>query len=323
MLNSPLLFVYLAVFIGVLLLVEGCYYLLVDSRGAERRIVNRRLRLLASGLDGAEVAARLRRKPLGESGGLLEFPYVVQVDRLLSRAALPITTLRFLGWQGAAFGLAVLVLYLALEFSLLVAVVVSASLVVMVPFFVVSHIARKRARKLEEQLPDAIDMLVRSLRAGHPISSAVGLVGREMPDPIGSEFGLVHDEMTYGLDVREALENMAAKVALPDISFVTVAIKMQSISGGNLAQILGGLARLIRERQRMHLKIFALSAEGRFSVKILGALPFLMFAAISVLNPKYYSAVRTDPTLMLIMSVALVALLVGIAMMRRIVNFRV
>lgn len=322
--------VYVVVFIGVLLLVEGIYYLATDLRGGDRRNINRRLRMMADGLDSATVLSRLRRKPVNAPEGLRarlsELPVLKFIEKLLTEAGLTITIVQFLLRVGIGYAAAVALLVVVnfirpLPFGLALIIVTLGAAAG--PILVLRRMARRRMDKLEKQLPDALDMLVRSLRAGHPISSSIQLVARETGDPIGTEFGLAFDEMTYGRDLQEALENMARRIPLADMSYVVVAIKLQAISGGNLAEVLGNLARLVRERQRLRLKILALSAEGRFSTKILSALPFGILAVVSIGNPRYYGAVLNDPALMYIMGGALVALLIAIMLMRKIVNFQV
>lgn len=322
--------VYVVVFIAILLLVEGCYYLAIDMRGDGRRNVNRRLRMMAEGLDSATVMSRLRRKPLNAPEGfgakLAALSVFKFIEKLLTEAGLTITITQFalrvgIGYVGTVAVLVALNVIRPLPLALLLIVVTLAALGG--PIFILRRMARRRMGKLEKQLPDALDMIVRSLRAGHPISSSIQLVARETGDPIGTEFGLAFDEMTYGRDLQEALANMASRVPLPDMSYVVVAIKLQAISGGNLAEVLGNLARLVRERQRLRLKILALSAEGRFSTKILSALPFGILAVVSIGNPRYYGAALQDPALMYIMGGALVALIIAIMMMRKIVNFQV
>ena len=322
--------VYVVVFIGVLLLVEGIYYLAVDARGDSRRNLNRRLRMLADGLDSATVMSRLRRKPLNTPEGfrasLAELPILKYIEKLLTEAGLTITVGQLVLRIGIGYAATIAIL-VALNFvrplPLGPAVIVATVAAIAGPILVLRRMSHRRMAKLEQQLPDALDMLVRSLRAGHPISSSIQLVARETGDPIGTEFGLAFDEMTYGRDLQEALEHMARRIPLPDMSYVVVAIKLQAISGGNLAEVLGNLSRLVRERQRLRLKILALSAEGRFSTKILSALPFGILAVVSIGNPRYYGAVLHDPALMYIMGGALVALLIAIMLMRKIVNFQV
>jgi tight adherence protein B len=324
---DPLLIAYVAVFVCVLLFVEGVYYLLVDNRtGIQQRNINRRMQWLAEGVERSTVLSRLRRKPPEELSGLsaklLSFSLVRRIEGLLARAGLALELHRFVAYVAIAF-LCLFSLLIVFGVPAGLAVVFAAAIAVAVPIFWVAHLGRRRLGRLEDQLPDALDMIVRSLRAGHPIATAINLVAREMPDPIGSEFGLVADEMAFGLDLQSALENMSARIDFQDLRFMVMAIKMQAITGGNLAEVLGSLARLIRERHRLHLKVSALSAEGRFSAKILASLPFGFFGLILLLSPKYYSAIRTEPVLMHVMELGLAMLVIGIYLMRRVVNFRV
>jgi tight adherence protein B len=173
------------------------------------------------------------------------------------------------------------------------------------------------------QLPDAIDIVVRSLRAGHPVSTSISMVAREMRDPIATEFGLVVDEMTYGLNLDVALSNLARRVGLSDLRFLVVAVMIQTQVGGNLAEILSGLSRVIRERAKMRAKIRALSAEGRFSAGLLSILPFALAGVINLLTPTFYSAVSNDPVFWPILGFGCFLMVVGVLVMYRLVNFRV
>jgi tight adherence protein B len=133
--------------------------------------------------------------------------------------------------------------------------------------------AQRRRRRLHEQLPDALNLIIRSLKAGHPVSVTVGTVAQEMSDPIGSEFGLAVDEMTYGLPLHEAFDNMARRVRVDDLNFVAVAIQIQHQVGGNLAGVLSNIEAVVRERFHMLAKVRAISAEGRMSGWVIGAMP--------------------------------------------------
>jgi tight adherence protein B len=151
----------------------------------------------------------------------------------------------------------------------------------------------------------------------------MGLVAREMSDPIGSEFGLVVDEVTYGLSVPEALENMSVRVAHADIRYVIVSIKIQHGTGGNLAEVLANVSRVLRDRLRMFKKIKAISAEGRISAGLLSCLPFFVLGGIGVFNPEYYRGVGEDPMFPGMMGLGGGLLVAGIVVMWRMVNIRV
>ena len=193
----------------------------------------------------------------------------------------------------------------------------------LLPPLYLSHKAAARKRKFGQQLPDALDIMVRSLRAGHPINAAMGLVAKEMSDPMGTEFGIAVDEMTYGLEMDEALENLSDRVQVEDFNYVVMSISIQRETGGNLAGVLAGLSHVIRERARMFLKVRSLSSEGRISALVLCILPFVTAGLIFAGNPDYYTKVVGDPLFLPMASLAIVNLLLGIFIIYRMVNFRV
>jgi len=173
------------------------------------------------------------------------------------------------------------------------------------------------------QMPDALDMLVRSVRAGHPVPTGVGLVAREMSPPIATEFAAVFDEMSYGIDLRQALEKMSRRLRMIEIDYMVAAIRIQSSTGGNLAEVLASLSRVMREKVKLKAKILALSAEARFSGLVLSALPILVVAGLQLLNPHYYDIARDHPSLKWILGTAAVVTLVGIVLVRKIVHVRI
>jgi len=191
------------------------------------------------------------------------------------------------------------------------------------PFGYVLFRRRSRFNEFEKLLPKALDLMVNAMRAGHSLNSSLDLVAHEIADPIGTEFRICFEEQNYGLELSTAMYNLVSRVPLHDMKMIVTAILIQKESGGNLAEVLATLARLIRERHRLHLKVLALSSEGRFSVKILIALPFGFFGLISILAPKYYAEAFTNPTLTHVLEVGLVMLAIAMYLMRRIVNFKV
>jgi tight adherence protein B len=145
---------------------------------------------------------------------------------------------------------------------------------------------------IEEQLPDAVELMVRSLRVGHPFSNAISIVSKEIQDPLASEFGIISDESAYGRDVGEALKDMAERLDMQDLRFLAVAVSIQQQSGGNLAEILAGLAKVIRARFRLFRRVKAITAEAKWSGKFLSAFPILALIVINVGDPNYYDEVR-------------------------------
>jgi tight adherence protein B len=200
---------------------------------------------------------------------------------------------------------------------------VAIALALVLPLATLKIKRRKRLRRFGDQLPDAIDVLVRSLRAGHPVSGAIGLVAEEMPDPVGTEFGLCVDEMTYGLSIEQAMSNMAGRVPQSDLGFLVIAIQVQHSSGGDLAEILGNLATVIRDRSRMYAKISAVSAEGKLAAKVIGALPFVVFGALNVVAPSFFGAVYSDPLFVPLIGIAFILWVLGIVIFMKLVRIRV
>lgn len=318
---DPLYLAYAGILIATLFLVEGLYFLYVDLKGGDRKAANRRMRLLASGLEGDEVYQHLRRQR-GEVG-LAAMLRLDWLGGLLRNAGAPISTMRMLVIMLAATAISTAIMAGIGSASLAKGLLLGFALGMGLPILTLAYIGRRRIRKFTEQLPDALDMMVRSLRAGHPVSASMGLIAREMPDPIGSDFGLVFDETTYGLELSEALENLSRRYQITDLRFMVVAIKVQLGTGGNLAEILGALSRVIRDRQRMDLKIKALSAEGRFSAYVLSILPFLVMGGMLLINPGYFAEAAPEPAFKLLLGIALSGIITGIVIMYRMVNFRV
>lgn len=315
--------IYAGIFLGVLLLIEGVYYLMFASRSGDKA-VNRRLKMLSSGGNTREVLETLRRNPVGvgEGEGFQMFR-IADLANLLAQAGVVMPVGRVIGIM-AGSGVVVTLLFFALVPGTprFIAPLVGLGVGVGIPIAIMRFLRNKRIKRLSAQLPDALDLMVRSLRAGHPMNAALSLVAKEMPDPIGSEIGIVVDEMTYGLGFREALENLRMRIPAPDLHYFVVTINIQSGTGGNLAEVLENLSNVIRARYQMFAKIRALSAEGRISATILSCIPFLVLAAVWVTTPNYYSSVIDDPALPVIAGIAVAMLLTAIGAMWKMVNFK-
>ncbi len=182
--------------------------------------------------------------------------------------------------------------------------------------------ARRRAR-FEEQLPDAIDVIVRGLRAGHSLTAAITSAGQHMPDPVGAEFTWAAAEVTYGLDLETAMVNLSSRVGQADLSLIVLAVSVQSKSGGNLAEVLANLSRIIRERLKLRRKAEALAAEGRFSAIMLSILPVALFAVLRILSPNFYGGVLAHPYVKTILAGAVIWMLIGDYVMHRMVKIKV
>ncbi len=174
-----------------------------------------------------------------------------------------------------------------------------------------------------KQLPEAVDLITRSLKAGHPVPVAIAMVAREMPDPIGSEFGMVADEVTFGSDLVTALANMHSRVGHPDLPLLVSSVSIQSATGGNLREILDGLSKVVRARLKMKAKIRAISAEGRISAVFLSAMPVILFIVLLTLMPDYYSGVWEYSETWWGFSGLIFWLVAGNAMIMKMVSFKV
>lgn len=323
--------IYGGVFLAALLLVEGLYYLFTDGR-VGRDAVNRRMQMLESGATTREVFETLRREPrervslMGPLSG-----WGANLDLLIQQTGMTLTLARLLLMMVALTVATFLSIVLLMRGGIFSGSLVAMGIIIVIAFGVgiggpIVFLQYKKAQRLKtfaEQLPDALDIMVRSLQAGHPVSAAMTLVTKEMPDPIGTEFGIAVDEMTYGLELREALANLGDRVDVEDYQYVVVSINIQHETGGNLAEVLHGLSTVIRARFRMFKKIRALSAEGRMSAKILAVMPF-GFAALTFANkPAYYIRAADDPLFWPLVGVALALELIGVYIMYKLVNFRV
>jgi tight adherence protein B len=313
---DSLFLIYGAIFLATILLIEGIFSLLGDVAHGSRRAINRRLRLLDEG-STTEAVLRTLRRDLRK--GLLAG---TEFDRTIAQAGWTISAGRFLAMvAGTTIALAG-GLGLTGLISPVIGAVVGVLLGIVGPLIFLRMARARRLRKFAEQLPDALDIIVRSLRAGHPVAAAMGLVAKEMSDPIGSEFGITVDEMTYGIALPEALAKMADRVNQGDLKFVLVAINIQHGSGGNLAEVLSGISGVIRARSRMKQKILALSAEGRLSALVLSVLPFLVSAVIMALKSDYYMEHANDPRIYIAVGFGFLLMVFGVIVMHRMVRFR-
>jgi tight adherence protein B len=187
----------------------------------------------------------------------------------------------------------------------------------------VNNKAKKRLAMIEEQLPDAVELMVRSLRVGHPFSSAIGIVAKEVADPLGTEFGIIGDEAAYGRDVSESLKAFAERMDMQDLRFLAVAVSIQQQSGGNLAEILEGLAKVIRARFKLFRRVKAITAEAKWSGMFLSAFPIGALVMINVLQPSYYDGVKDSPSFIPACLVVATFLVINVIFMKVMVNIKV
>lgn len=191
------------------------------------------------------------------------------------------------------------------------------------PIMFLKVMAGRRANALGHQLPQALDIIVRSLEAGHPVPSAITLVGREMSDPIASEFGMAADEISYGATLEQAVDRMSVRCQHADVDLFAATVRLQERAGGNLTGLLKLNANTVRERHRMRLKIKAASAEGRVSANILTLAPLIAGGAISVMSPNFYGDVIHEPFIQVGLGCFAVWVVIGNLVMRKMVDMRI
>lgn len=325
------IFLLILIFGSVMLSIEGVAGWLRANRGSGRAI-NKRLKMIQSGFDRSTIMSRLRRDDRSDAN--LPEPIAGlwrTMGRVLHGAGLATSPGLTLLMMASAFillviGLAAFAFFGGLGLNpgkLLMILVFSTATAFGIPFLVLSRMADKRRNKVEAQFPVALDVFVRGLRAGHPVASALDLLTKEMTDPIGSEFGIVTDEISYGADMRDSLQAMADRWGLPDMQMFVVCLAVQNETGGNLAEILENLTGVIRERASMYMKVRALSSEGRMTALILTALPILAFVALFVVNPSFYLDVSNDPAFMPGFLALIILYFIGFFSIRRMIDLEV
>jgi len=328
-LTDPRFAIYLVVFLAVVLLVEGAFLYYRDVI-APRSRVSRRMELLAQGATSLEIMESLRREVPDASRSLL--PTLMQyVETRMTQAGMRakastmvtgmmVTTLT-VGFVFPIIGGISGQLTSPMAYVLLI--VFALAIGVMLPLMYINIQATKRIKLFEQQFPVGLDIFVRGLRAGYPVTSALELLVTEVPDPISSEFGLVLAEMNYGYNLRDALSNLADRIQTQDIQMFVVSVAIQAETGGSLADILDGLSKVIRDRAGMVLKVNALASEGKMTGSLLTALPVLTFAFMFATQPRFYLDVIDDPWFMPGVFGMLVMYVLGIVIMRKIINIKV
>jgi tight adherence protein B len=310
--------IYIIIFGAVLLAVQGGYWLFVEQRRS-RGAVNRRLVLAKQSSSAQETFEALKR----ERGlAVIDTKHFRQLNDLLVQTGLRLDGKLLIVIAFSAGGLFFLLFGFAFGFGLL-SFLLSAicSLLALVLFLAV--IRRRRIAKFSEQLPDAIDVIVRGVKSGYPFTVALGLVGKEMGDPIGTEFGMTSDEISFGSEIGSALDHLFERVGHADLLYMIMSLKIQMQTGGNLSEILSRLARLLRERAMLRLKVKAISAEGRLSAVFLTVMPFVIFGVVTLLQPDYFYSIRNHWITMPALVLGFLMLGAGNFIIYRMVHFKV
>ena len=311
-------------FLAVVLLLEGLYLAWNSYQGPEARRIEARLLAMSAGA-GHENSSLIKQRLLAQTPGLerllLRFPRIHQLDRLIVQSGLRLSVAKFVGLMTLALISGIVIAVLA---GFPVIMVLAVGLIAcLLPFIYTQSAKRKRMIVIEQQLPDALDLMGRAMMAGHAFPSALQMVGGEMPEPISSEFRTVFDEINYGISTQEALVNLTTRVPSTDLSYFVIAVLIQRETGGNLAELLGNISALVRSRLKLLGTVRVLSAEGRLSAWILTLLPFALATLLQFVNPKFLSVLWTDPIGLRMVGIALCLMVAGIFVMWRITKLRV
>jgi tight adherence protein B len=312
-------------FLAVVLLLEGAFVLWSDTRSPEVQRVQRRLRMIGAGDHGQADASLLKQRLLSTTPELqrmlLMIPKIEHLDRLLVQAGAKMNVLNMLtlcALAGSGGFLVGIVLGWAWPFSVMVAIAAAAA-----PVLWLAWLRTRRIEKINAQLPEAMDLICRALRAGNAFSATLSMVGSEAQEPIAAEFKTTFDEINFGISTKGALLNLAARVPIPDMRYFVMAVLIQLETGGNLAELLTMLGGLIRARYKLFGNIKTLAAEGKLSAYILVALPFFLAGMLQIINPGYMDILLTDPMGMKLVYGALIMMVIGIFVMWRIIKIHV
>ncbi|HEY0491398.1 MAG TPA: type II secretion system F family protein [Telluria sp.] len=314
------------VFIAVILLFEGLYLMWKTYKGPQAKKIQLRLKALSAAGDASAQSHLLRDRMMSElppfQRFLLRLPRAHQLDRILLQA--------HLNWTVSDLVLGCLALgsagYLATSGLMHQPFVIAAMVAGGMAWLPLAYVMRRRSRrlaKLEQQLPDALDLLSRALRAGHAFGAGLQMIGDEMNEPIASEFRFVHDEVNFGVSLDQALSNLSVRAPITDLRYFVVAVLIQRDAGGNLTEVLTNLSGLIRQRLKLFRHVRVLSAEGRMSAWLLSLLPFAIGGMMNVFNPEFMAPLWNDPLGDTIVKSMLVSMAFGVLLLRRIIRIRV
>lgn len=316
---------------GVLLSGVILAFAVVVNSGASRRKFRQRIDTIKMRNAGAapEAIAHIRRDMEGKKIKGIDFI----VKHLLPRPAVLRDRLNRTGKKisPAQYVLACIVITLvsAAVFFVILGQPVYTSLPmtltfgVGLPHMVINRMINRRINKFLDNFAEAIDLIVRGLKSGLPVTESITAVGREMADPVGTEFRQVSDSVRFGQSMEEALHDASRRIDTPDFKFFVISLSVQKETGGNLSDTLENLADILRRRRQMKLKIKAMSSEARASAYIIGSLPFILLVILYLMNPEYVELLWTDPRGNIMSGIGLGLQLIGVAVMAKMVKFEI
>lgn len=312
-------------FVTVFMALEGLYVWWNSRRGPEAVRLAKRLRMISAGGHADVGTTVLKQRLMSNTPAierlLLRIPRIGSLDKFLVQTGTNWSVSNLLVNSAGLFatGLFGMLLFRQpLTLSLLAGLAAG-----LLPTLYLLRARSLRLKRFESLLPEALDLIGRALRAGHSLPSALQVAGAELPPPIGEEFQQAFDEINFGISTGEALNNLAARVPSTDLAFFVIAVLIQRETGGNLAEILGNISSIIRERLKLMGKVRALSAEGRFSGIVLTLLPFGVAGLLYMIDPDFMSTLWRDPTGINMIYGGLIFIAIGIVWMRKIIRIRV
>jgi tight adherence protein B len=314
--------IYILIFVAVLALVQGAYLVIFGKSISMDGKVNRRLEMLDKGGNREQVLDQLR-KEMTQHMKSQSIPIYSLLANKAQKANIAFSPMQIIMVMIVVSIAAFLMLTVMTEVALAVRALVGVLMGVGGVYVWINRKATQRMNLISEQLPDAVELMVRSLRVGHPFSSAINIVAKEVPDPLGTEMGIIADETAYGRDMGETLKAMAERLDNQDMRFLAVAVTIQQSSGGNLAEILDGLAKVIRARFRLFRRVNAITAEAKWSGKLLSGFPILALIGINVVQPNYFDEVMQSPLFIPACFVVAAFLVLNLIVMRALVDIKV
>jgi len=314
--------IYILIFVAVLVLVEGLYLTVFGKSISLNNRVSRRLALLEKSGNREQVLEQLR-KEMGQHLNSRGIPLYSILATKAQKANIAFSPKQLLLIMAALSVFSFLGLTIGTSAEPAVRALIAVAMGVGGVYTWVSKKAKKRMDLMDEQLPDAVELMVRSLRVGHPFASAVAIVAREVADPLGTEFGMIADEAAYGREISESLKEFAERMDSQDLRFLAVAVTIQQTSGGNLAEILHGLAQVIRARFKLFRRVRTITAEAKWSGMFLSGFPIAALVAIQIIKPDYYDDVKETESFIPAALVVGTFLVINVIFMKIMVNIKV
>lgn len=295
--NQTTLYIFLAIFFISILVIGFIVANAVDDKQQENKRVHQRLTDIEDELKPGLGISLIRQKYLTSLSpveqALEALPGMLKLEQIIEQSGRFFPAYRLIM---VSLGLGLASSFTAgLYTQQLPLVVLAFAVAFWLPIALLKHLRDKRLAKFEEQLPDALDMMVRAMRAGHRFNDTLSLVAYELPDPIGSEFGITFDELNFGVDVRIAFRNLLSRAPSISLMAMVTSVLVQRESGGNLAEILQSISKVVRNRFKFERKVKTLTAEGRASVWVLALMPFGLFILLKITSPNYIDVLFIHP----------------------------